>query len=75
LRAERGESISSLVRDDAVTEFNAKHNRQGALGRVTAADVLKKVNESKKIPRQRDAGGVRFTKAERDFQGLTEFAR
>jgi hypothetical protein len=75
LQAERGESISSLVRGDAVTEFNAKHSRQGALGRVTAADVLKKVNEGKKIPHQRDASGVRFTKAERDFKGLTEFAQ
>jgi len=75
IRAERGESISSLIKDDAVVEFNAKHNRSGELGRITAADVMKKTVADKKIPRQRDASGVRFTNAERDFRGLTEFAR
>lgn len=74
-RAERGETISSLVKDDEVVEFNAKHDRHGAYGRVTAGDVQKKVIADKKIPRQRDASGVRYTDAERDFQGLTEFAR
>ena len=75
IRAERGESISSLIKDDDVVEFNAKHNRSGELGRITAADIMKKTVADKKIPRQRDASGVRFTNAERDFRGLTEFAR
>jgi hypothetical protein len=75
IRAERGESISSLVKDDAVAAFNEKHNRQGAYGRITASDIQKKRVADEKIPHQRDASGVRYTKAERPFQGLTEFAR
>jgi hypothetical protein len=75
LRAEQGESISSLVKESDVIEFNAKHNRQGALGRITASDIQKKRIADEKIPRQRDASGVRYTKTERDFQGLTAFAR
>jgi len=75
LRAEQGESISGLVKESDVTEFNAKHNRQGALGRITASDIQKKRIADEKIPRQRDASGVRYTKTERDFRGLTAFAR
>ena len=56
-------------------KFNAKHNRQGALGRITASDIQKKRIADEKIPHQRDASGVRYTKTERDFKGLTEFAR
>jgi len=75
LRAERGESISSLVKDDAVAEFNERHNRQGAYGRITASDIQKKRIADEKIPRQRDASGVRYTKAEQPFRGLTEFVQ
>jgi hypothetical protein len=75
LRAEQGESISSLVKESDVVDFNAKHNRQGALGRITVSDIQKKRIADEKIPRQRDASGVRYTKTERDFQGLTAFAR
>ena len=74
-RVERGESVSSVIKDGAITDFNAKHNRTGALGRITAGDVMKKVNADKKMPRQRDASGVRYTKTERDFKELTAFAR